>query len=248
MTDFALHATDVHISYDEKPVLENINIRIQPKSINLIMGPSGSGKTSLLRVLSGQETATRGSILINGKPLHEKSPNDKLGILFQSDALLLNLTVFENIALPLRYHTQNDETTIQNKVSQRLQEIGLPDTENLYPEQLSGGMSRRVAIARATILNPNFIFFDEPFAGQDPLNIENLCSLIQRMNTLLEATTIIVSHEPAIASKLADRIYLLHNQSIRYHGTPKELAAISDPFLQRFIIHHPNENKGSNLS
>ncbi len=229
-----LQTHDINITHNGKSILQDINIQIPNKKITALMGPSGVGKSTLLNILSGQCQADTGQVLWQQKPLETYDKPYPFGILFQHNALLLHLTVFENVALALRYQYQ-DEQSIAQRVHARLEEVGLKACADLYPEQLSGGMARRVAIARATIAKPKIMFFDEPFSGLDPPNTANIAMLIKKVNHLLNATTVLVTHEPNIALKLADYVYLLHENKVYHHDTPNKISKSKDPIVQQFI-------------
>ena len=201
------------------------------------MGPSGVGKSSLLNVLNGLKTPSEGEVTWQQQPLAKQTKPYPFGILFQNNALLLHLSVFDNIALALRYQ-KVDEQRIKEQVLDRLEEVGLAEHSQLYPEQLSGGMARRVAIARATIAKPRIMFFDEPFSGLDPPNTQSTAQLIKKVNQSLSASTIIVTHEPDTALSIADYVYLLHDKSIYAHGTPKQLTKSKDTVIKQFIAPH----------
>mgnify|MGYP001976183662 CR=1 FL=1 len=235
MKPSALIAKNISCYYENKAIFEQLNIAIADKKISAIMGPSGAGKSSLLNILSGQVIPDMGKVTWQNKALTSQKKPLPFGILFQNNALLLHLSVFENIALGLRYAKKLNESTIKEQVMQRLTEVGLEDAAELYPEQLSGGMARRVAIARATIAKPKIMFFDEPFSGLDPPNSALIAKLIKKVSTRLQATTIIVTHEPYIALALCDEIYLLHEQKIYTHGSPNEIKANKDQVVQSFI-------------
>jgi phospholipid/cholesterol/gamma-HCH transport system ATP-binding protein len=235
-----IQAKNLHIYHDSQCIFRNIDITIEANKTTAFMGPSGVGKSSLLQVLSGQKKQRSGKILhtnkANTKPL-------KTGILFQNNALLLHLTVFENVALPIRYHFQLPEELVHELVMMKLHAVNLAHACELYPEQLSGGMSRRAAIARSIALDPNIIFYDEPFAGQDPINAESIAKLIKKMNTYLDATSIIITHEVHLTLQLADYIYIFDKQRIASQGKPKEVLQDDNAFVRSFLS--PNINNRS---
>tara|TARA_B100002019_G_scaffold290985_1_gene309956 strand:- start:574 stop:1305 length:732 start_codon:yes stop_codon:yes gene_type:complete len=234
MNSTTLQAHDVHIKHHDITILKNIDIAISTNQIVAIMGPSGVGKSSLLNILNGQKTPDQGEVTWQETPLTQYPKPYPFGILFQNNALLLHLSVYDNVALALRYQ-KVDEQQIKKQVTERLEEVGLAEHSQLYPEQLSGGMARRVAIARATIAKPKMMFFDEPFSGLDPPNTLSTASLIKKVNQSLGASTVIVTHEPDTALDLADYIYLLHGDSIYTHGTPKQILQNKDPLVKQFI-------------
>lgn len=205
------------------------------------MGKSGSGKTSLLRTLSGQSMCYSGCITIHGARLDRFSESSlhnyhlNSGFLFQNHALILNLTVYENVALALRYHFSPDESSLHTQVMAALKQVNLEDFANHTPEQLSGGMARRAALARCIVLKPSLLFCDEPFAGQDPINTKQLAKLIEKTTKKLNTTTLLVTHEVDITMQLADYVYLLDSQRIIAHGTPSELMANEHDFVKTFL-------------
>lgn len=237
MSEALIEARNLSVYYESTCILRDVNITIRKNQTTAFMGPSGVGKSSLLRVLSGQQKAHTGEITY-----HSTTPSDKkglaklkTGILFQNNALLLHMNVFENVALPIRYHFDLPENTIKEIVMMKLHAVNLEHAAEFYPEQLSGGMARRAAIARSIALDPELIFYDEPFAGQDPINAETLAQLIKKMNCLLNATNIIITHEAQLTLKLADYLYIFDQQSIAFEGTPSEIARSTSPFVQSFL-------------
>ena len=234
MSTSLIQADKLSIFYESQCILKNINIAIEAKKTTAFMGPSGVGKSSLLKVLSDQPLEYTGTI----KHHYTKKQQDNItntGILFQNNALLLHLTVFENVALPIRYHFNLPEPILNEVVMMKLRAVNLEHAAQLFPDQLSGGMSRRAAIARSIALDPELIFYDEPFAGQDPVNAESIAKLIKKMNQFLDATSIIITHEVHLTLQLADYIYIFDKQSIAFQGTPKEVAASKNRFVQAFI-------------
>lgn len=205
------------------------------------MGPSGCGKTTLLRLIGGQLKPECGNILVDGK-LINKLPRAqlyelrrKMGILFQSGALFTNLNVFENVAFPLREHTELPDFMIRDIVLMKLQSVGLRGAKNLMPSQLSGGMARRVALARAIVLDPELIMYDEPFTGLDPIALGVIVKLISDLNKALGIATILVSHDVKETLTIADYIYVIANGNIIGHGTPEKLHRDKDPEVQQFL-------------
>src|SRR5690606_5115647 len=198
-------------------IFDNVDLNIQRGKITAIMGPSGSGKTTLLKLISAQLTPESGTVLVEGQNIHQLGQSDlfemrkRMGMLFQTGALLTDLNVFENVAYPLREHTSHDERMIRYLVLMKLHAVGLRGAANLVPAELSGGMSRRVALARAIVLDPMMIMYDEPFGGQDPISMGVLIKLIKTMNDNLGLTSIIVSHDVAEVSMISDYIYIISN-------------------------------------
>ena len=241
MTSAAIQLTDVTVQHDDNVIFKNLSLDVPNHKITAIMGPSGIGKTSILRILSNQVNPLQGQVTFYGNSRDSLSKAEKkalqlnMGFLFQNSALLLNLSVYENIALPLRYHYNLPESIIREVVAMKLHAVNLDNTEELYPEQLSGGMARRVALARCIALDPSLIFCDEPFTGQDPINASTIANLIQRLNKNLQATTVIISHEVALILSLADHIYLLNGTGIIRHGSPAEICTNPCAFTKKFI-------------
>tara|TARA_B100001989_G_C24549117_1_gene473004 strand:+ start:1202 stop:1948 length:747 start_codon:yes stop_codon:yes gene_type:complete len=233
MSTALIQADNLSIYYDSQCVLNRINVKIMPNQTTAFMGPSGVGKSSLLKALSGQISLHSGTINYN-----YKDPNReplKTGILFQDNALLLHLTVFENVALPIRYHYNLPEKILNEIVMMKLHAVNLEHAADLFPDQLSGGMTRRAAIARSIALDPDLIFYDEPFAGQDPINAESIAKLIKKMNKHLDATSIIITHEVNLTLQLADYIYIFDKHSIAFQGSPQTVSKSKNPFVQAFI-------------
>lgn len=205
------------------------------------MGPSGSGKTTLLRLIGGQLKPERGSVRVDGKLINELSRAQlyelrrKMGTLFQSGALFTNLNVFENVAFPLREHTELPDFLIRDIVLMKLQSVGLRGAKNLMPSQLSGGMARRVALARAIALDPELIMYDEPFTGLDPIALGVIVKLISDLNKALSITTILVSHDVEEVLNIADYIYMIASGKIIGHGTPEKLQIDKDLEVQQFL-------------
>lgn len=246
----------------EQKIFDDISLDIMPHKITAIMGPSGAGKTTLLKLIGGQLNPDSGSITIDGENIHQLSRTQlytlrkKMGMLFQSGALLSDMSVFDNIAFPIREHTQLPETLIRTIVLLKLNAVGLRGARNLMPSELSGGMARRVAMARAIALDPEMIMYDEPFTGQDPISLGVLVSLIQALNKTLHLTSIIVSHDVQETASIADYIYVLSQGKIAGQGTPKELAESDSEWVQQFMhgkadgpvpFHYPSDSFSSDL-
>jgi phospholipid/cholesterol/gamma-HCH transport system ATP-binding protein len=205
------------------------------------MGPSGTGKTTLLKLIGAQLKPQAGNIQVDGKDVHalRQGPlyelRKRMGMLFQTGALLTDLSVFENVAYPLREHTRLPEALIRNLVLLKLQAVGLRGARDLMPAQLSGGMARRVALARAISLDPMMIMYDEPFAGQDPISMGVLVKLIKSMNDALGLTSIVVSHDVHETTSIADYIYLIAEGKIIDHGTPEQLRRSRSEWSHQFL-------------
>lgn len=233
--------SNLSFAHGHHRIFNNLNIRIPRGKITAIMGPSGTGKTTLLKLISAQLKPQKGTVHVDGVNMHQISRNElyqlrrRMGVLFQSGALFTNLNVFENVAFPLREHTALPEEMIHDIVLMKLQAVGLRGASNLRPSELSGGMSRRVALARCLALDPDLLMYDEPFTGQDPITMGILVSLIQKINHALGITSIIVSHDVTETASIADYIYILFDGEIIGQGTPVEIANTTSPDVQQFI-------------
>lgn len=224
-----------------KPIYVDVSLSVPQGKITAIMGPSGSGKTTLLRLIGGQLTPQKGKILFAGKNIPSLSRTrlyevrEQIGMLFQSAALFTDLSVFENVAYPLREHYQLPELILRAVVLMKLEAVGLRGTARMMPSELSGGMARRVALARAIALDPKLILFDEPFAGQDPISMGVLVKLISELNDSLGLTCIIVSHDVKEVLSIADYAYIIAEKKIIAGGSPKELIANNDERVKQFL-------------
>ena len=240
MSDF-VNIQGLYFSRNGRNVFSDIELNIPRGKITAIMGPSGCGKTTLLRLIGGQLKPERGNIQVDGKLINKLSRAQlyelrrKMGILFQSGALFTNLSVFENVAFPLREHTELPDFMIRDIVLMKLQSVGLRGAKNLMPNQLSGGMARRVALARAIALDPELIMYDEPFTGLDPIALGVIVKLISDLNKALGITTILVSHDVEEALSIADYIYVIASGKIIGHGTPEKVHIDKDPEVQQFL-------------
>jgi phospholipid/cholesterol/gamma-HCH transport system ATP-binding protein len=225
----------------ERAIFDKVDINIEKGKITAIMGPSGTGKTTLLRLLGGQLVPDSGYVLVDGQDIHRLSKEKlyklrrKMGLLFQSGALFTNLSVFENVAFPLREHTKLNQYMIRAIVLMKLEAVGLRGAADLMPSQLSGGMSRRVAMARAIAMDPQLMMYDEPFTGQDPISMGVLVRLIKRLNQELGMTSIIVSHDVAETASIADYIYLISDSKVMAEGTPEQLLKSESPVVKQFM-------------
>lgn len=224
-----------------RTVFEDVNITIPHGKITAIMGPSGTGKTTLLRLIGGQLAPTKGTIRVAGKLIHDLSYKELyhlrkcMGMLFQTGGLFTHLNVYENVAFALREHTKLSESMIRTLVLLKLQMVGLRGAKSLMPSELSGGMARRVALARAIALDPELIMYDEPFTGQDPISMGVLVKLIHTLNQALGLTSVIVSHDVKETMSIADNIYVISDKKIIGHGSPREIMQDSSTRLQQFI-------------
>lgn len=230
----------------EHRVFDNVDLVVKRGLITAVMGPSGSGKTTLLRLIGAQLSPNSGEILVNGININQLGHKDllamrrKMGLLFQSGALFTHLSVFENVAFPLREHTRLDEAMLREIVLMKLEAVGLRGAAHLMPAELSGGMARRVALARALAFDPELMMYDEPFTGQDPISMGVLVRLIKRLNELLHTTTIIVSHDVAETCSIADYVYLIGGGRLIGEGTPEELLCSTQPEVKQFMQGAPD--------
>lgn len=205
------------------------------------MGGSGSGKTTILRLIGGQIRAQRGSIKVNGQEIAELDTQGlyairrKMGMLFQHGALFTDLNVFDNVAFPMREHTNLSEAMIRDLVLLKLQAVGLRNAAALMPAEISGGMARRVALARAVALDPELLMYDEPFAGLDPISMGVAANLIRNLNDALGSTSILVSHDVHETFAIADYVYFLSKGKIVAQGTPEEMRVSEDPYVKQFV-------------
>ncbi len=224
-----------------RAIFQDVDIVIPKGKVVAIMGPSGTGKTTLLRLIGGQLTPTQGSVTVAGQDIHHLSIKDlyqlrkRMGMLFQTGGLFTDINVFENVAFPLREHTRLSHSMIRTLVLMKLEMVGLRGARGLMPSELSGGMGRRVALARAISLDPEFIMYDEPFTGQDPISMGVLVKLIRMLNDALGLTSVIVSHDVQETLSIADYAYVISDKHIIGHGTPDQLKADKSEQLQQFI-------------
>ena len=230
----------------ERMILSGLDMEFHQGKVTAVMGGSGCGKTTILRLLGGQVLATSGQVKFDDQDISKLdhqgliSARRKMGMLFQFGALFTDISVFENVAFPLREHTDLDEEMIRDLVMMKLNAVGLRNARDLMPSQISGGMARRVAFARAVALDPPLIMYDEPFAGLDPIALGVTAHLIKDMNSALGATSILVTHDVPETFGIADYVYFIADGKIAAKGTPEALKASTDPFVQQFIHAQPN--------
>jgi phospholipid/cholesterol/gamma-HCH transport system ATP-binding protein len=224
-----------------RSIFDGLDMDIPRGRVTAIMGPSGTGKTTLLRLITGQVRADSGSILVAGEDMRTLRRADlyvlrrRMGMLFQNGALLTDLNVFENVAFPLREHTDLTERLIRQLVLMKLQAVGLRGAAELVPAELSGGMSRRVALARAIVMDPEILIYDEPFVGLDPISLGVILRLIRRLNDALGLTSIVVSHDVQEISAVADNVFLLSGGKVVARGTPQELKSYPSEIVRQFV-------------
>lgn len=241
----------------DRVIYDNLNLQVRKGKITAIMGPSGIGKTTLLRLIGGQILPESGEILFDGQDVCTASNKmlyqirQRMGMLFQSGALFTDISTFDNVAFPIREHTRLPEELIRKLVLMKLEAVGLRGAAHLMPAELSGGMARRAALARAIALDPDLIMYDEPFTGQDPISMGVIVSLIKKLNEALNLTSIVVSHDVTEVLSIADYAYIVADKRIIASGTPEELLASEDPQVVQFLagkadgpvrFHYPAED------
>lgn len=232
--------------YGERKVLDGVNFEVPERSITVILGSSGGGKSTILKHLIGAMKPDAGRVLIEGEDITKMNEEElnrvrkRCGMLFQNVALFGDLTVGENVALPIKEHTDLDDEVVNIMVKMKLEQVGLMDFEKFYPRELSGGMQKRVGIARAIALDPKIVFFDEPTAGLDPIVSGVINKLIKDLTRLLGITSVVVTHSIEGAMKVADRIVLLYQGKVYFEGSPEEIQKAEDPLVQQFIKGEPD--------
>lgn len=232
---------DLNFAYDRRPVLEGINMNFPRGKLVAIMGLSGCGKTTLLRHIGGSLKPTRGYVKVDDQVLHELDQEGlyamrrKMGMLFQFGALFTDMSVYDNVAFQMREHTDLPEELIHDLVLMKLHAVGLRGTHNLMPSELSGGMARRVALARTVALDPMLIMYDEPFAGLDPISLTVVGDLIRRLNNALGATSVVVTHDVQESLKIVDYVYFMAHGVIVAEGTPDQIRASDRDFVRQFV-------------
>ena len=247
---------DLHFAYGDNQVLNGLSLRVPRGKVVAILGVSGSGKSTLLKLLGGQIKAQRGTVQVNGNIVNEMDSDGiyamrrEMGMMFQAGGLFSDLNVFENIAFPMRERTNLPEDLIHRLVLMKLQAVGLRGASQLMPNDLSGGMARRVALARSIALDPQLIMYDEPFAGLDPISLNVIAHLIRSLNDALDVTSIVVSYDVMESLMVADYAYFIHDGKLVAEGTSQEILASKDPFVFQFVnakpdgpvaFHHPAE-------
>jgi phospholipid/cholesterol/gamma-HCH transport system ATP-binding protein len=244
--DSLIEVRDLHFAYGKRPVLRGISLAIPRGKVTAILGASGSGKTTLLQLVAGSLKPDRGTIQVFGQNVHQLDQaalyrlRRQIGMMFQKGGLFTDLSVFENIAFPIREHTQLPEDVLRDLVIMKLHAVGLRGTHKLRPTELSGGMARRVALARATALDPDLIIFDEPFAGLDPITLNVICNLIRTLNDALGSTSVVVTYDVHEALKLADYLFVIGDGVIKGEGPTQEMLASTDPFVHQFLHAEPD--------
>lgn len=257
--DVLVELRGVTCGYGDRVILSDINLVVPRGKLVALMGTSGGGKTTVLRLIGRQLSPLKGQVLINGVDINTldaaglMAARRRMGMLFQFGALFTDLSVFENVAFPLREHTRLPESIVRDLVLMKLNAVGLRGARDLMPSEISGGMSRRVALARAMALDPELMLYDEPFAGLDPISMGVAARLIRELNDTMGLTSILVSHDVDESFSIADHIVLLANGRIAAQGTPAELRASEDPLVKQFVtaapdgpvrFHHPAVDAG----
>ncbi|WP_343653420.1 ABC transporter ATP-binding protein [Herbaspirillum sp.] len=253
---------DLHFRYGDRPILSGLRMDFPRGKVVAVMGGSGSGKTTILRLIGGQLQPQQGRVEVDGENVPDLATGQlyllrrKMGMLFQNGALFTDMTVFDNVAFPLREHTDLDETLIRDLVLMKLNAVGLRNAAALKPAEISGGMARRVALARAIALDPALIMYDEPFAGLDPISMGVTANLIRRLNDALGSTSILVSHDVNESFGIADYVYFLSAGKIVAQGTPEEMRHSTDPYVKQFVhaeadgpvpFHYPGKTLAEDL-
>ncbi|MFM2075274.1 MAG: hypothetical protein RJB34_1579 [Pseudomonadota bacterium] len=240
-----LEFCDVEFAYGDRLIVDGVSLRIAQGQVTAIMGASGGGKTTLLRLMAGQVTARRGRVVFDGQDMGRLdhtalyAVRRRMGMLYQFGALFTDMSVFDNVAFALREHTNLPEALIRDIVLMKLHAVGLRGARDLMPSELSGGMARRVALARAIALDPQLILYDEPFAGLDPISLGTAARLIRSLNDTLGLTSVVVSHDVDETFHIADQVIILANGHIAAQGTPQEVRSSVDPLVRQFVSASP---------
>ena len=244
--DNLVEVSNLHFAYGETKVLKGINLNIPRGKVVAILGVSGCGKSTLLHHFGGQLKPAGGSVKVLGKVIHELDNDDlyamrrEMGMMFQVSGLFSDLSVYDNLAFPMREHTELSEEMIHDLVLMKLQAVGLRNAHGLMPKDLSGGMERRVALARAIALDPALIIYDEPFAGLDPISLNIIANLIRKLNDALGVTSVVVTYDMSESLKIADYVYFIHEGVVVAEGEAADMLASKDPFVHQFIHAEPD--------
>jgi phospholipid/cholesterol/gamma-HCH transport system ATP-binding protein len=240
-TESLVELRDLTFGYGDRIILDGLSLTVPRGKVTALMGVSGGGKTTVLRLIGGQYRAQKGEVLFDGQDVTRMRQSElyaarrRMGMLFQFGALFTDMSVFDNVAFPLREHTPLSEPLIRDIVLMKLDAVGLRGARDLRPSEISGGMSRRVALARAIALDPDLIMYDEPFAGLDPISLGTAARLIRRLNDSLGVTSVVVSHDVDETFAIADHVIMLANGKVAAQGTPAELRACTDPLIHQFV-------------
>lgn len=253
---------DLQFGYGQRTILSGLRMDFPRGKVIAVMGGSGSGKTTILRLIGGQIRPQQGTVAVDGQQIEQMDNaglyqmRRKMGMLFQHGALFTDLSVFDNVAFPMREHTDLSEAMIRDLVMLKLHAVGLRNAAQLMPSEISGGMARRVALARAVALDPQLMMYDEPFAGLDPISMGVTANLIRNLNNALGSTTILVSHDVRESFAIADYIYFLSQGKIVAEGTPEQMLASEDPYVKQFVhaeadgpvpFHYPGQSLRDDL-
>ena len=244
-SDTLVELRDVRFGYGERVILDGISLTVPRGKVTALMGASGGGKTTVVRLIGGQYRAQSGSLTFEGQEVGTMNQAElytmrrRMGMLFQFGALFTDLSVFDNVAFPLREHTDLSESMVRDIVLMKLQAVGLRGARDLMPSEVSGGMARRVALARAMALDPQLVMYDEPFAGLDPISLGTAARLIRQLNDTLGLTSVIVSHDLDETFHIADQVIILANGKIAAQGTPNEVRSSTDPLVHQFVSAAP---------
>ena len=236
---------NVSFGYGERRILQDLSFTVPRGKVTALMGASGGGKTTVLRLVGGQARAQQGQVLFDGKDVARLDADGlyaarrRMGMLFQFGALFTDLSVFDNVAFPLREHTSLSEELVRDIVLMKLHAVGLRGARDLMPSEVSGGMARRVALARAMALDPELVMYDEPFAGLDPISLGTAARLIRQLNDTLGITSIVVSHDLEETFRIADQVIVLANGKVAAQGTPQEVRSSIDPLVHQFVNAEP---------
>ena len=241
LTDSIVELRKLSFGYGERRILDDISLTIPRGKVTALMGASGGGKTTVLRLIGGQFKSQQGELLFEGKNLAAFKTKElyaarrRMGMLFQFGALFTDLSVFDNVAFPLREHTDLTPAMVRDIVLMKLNAVGLRGARDLMPGEISGGMARRVALARAIALDPELVMYDEPFSGLDPISLGTAARLIRQLNDALGITSIVVSHDLEETFRIADKVIILANGKIAAQGTPDEVRNSADPLVNQFV-------------
>ncbi|MBN8473550.1 ABC transporter ATP-binding protein [Sulfuritalea sp.] len=261
-SDNLVEIRDLNFTYDSRPILTGINMMIPRGKVVAVMGSSGCGKTTTLRLIGGQLKPTSGEVRVGGQVVHQLDADGlyglrrRMGMLFQFGALFTDMSVFDNIAFQMREHTDLPETVIRDLVLMKLNAVGLRGAHDLMPGELSGGMARRVALARAVALDPMLIMYDEPFAGLDPISLSIIGELIRKLNDALGASSIVVTHDVQESLKIVDYVYFVSAGKIVAEGTADDIKNSKVPYVHQFVwgeedgpvpFHYPSRPYGEEL-
>ena len=242
LSENLIEVRDVSFSRGSRPIFKGLNLTVRQGDVTAIMGPSGTGKTTALKLMTRQLSPDKGQIIVAGDDIARYSIGElyamrrRMGMLFQNGALLTDLSVFENVAFPLREHTRLGERLIRNVVLMKLHAVGLRGAAYMMPSELSGGMARRVALARAIVMDPDFLIYDEPFVGLDPISMGVIAKLIRELNDALGITSVVVSHDVHEIGEVADYSYVIADGKVAASGRPEDLRSDSSELVKQFML------------